>query len=154
MITLEFPKDEAENNALGKWVADRIPNFNPQGFYAMAFFEKGVGIKAVALFHNYRQTDVEIVFAADGRWASRPIINMVLRYPFTVGCRRITAICRKDNRKARKLVQQLGFRQEGKLRNADTDGEDMFIYGLLEGENRFERVENGQEIRTESAAAA
>jgi hypothetical protein len=139
VITLEFPQSDAENLALGRWVAQRLP-IRPSNFYCMAFFEAGVGIRAVVLYHNFRETDIEVVIATEGRWARRDIINAALRYPFTIGCRRITAICRKDNKLARKLVQQLGFRQEGKLRNADFDGEDMFIYGLLNGENRLERV--------------
>jgi ribosomal protein S18 acetylase RimI-like enzyme len=153
VITLEFPQSDPENLALGRWVAARVPNLNPASFLCVAFFEAGVGIKAVVMFHNYRQTDIEIVIASEGRWVQRDLINMVLRYPFTIGCQRITAIIRKDNRKARKLVQQLGFRQEGKLRNADFDGEDMFIYGLLSGENRLER-DYGQKVSTHTAAAA
>jgi len=152
VITLEFPKSEAENLGLARWVSERIPNFTPSNFYTMAFFEKGVGIRGVVLYHNYRNTDIEIVFAGEGNWAQRDLINMALRYPFTIGCRRITAICRKDNLAARKLVQRLGFRQEGKLRNAEPDGTDLFIYGLLNGENRLERNYDGQKVRTLAAA--
>jgi len=141
VITLELPKTEEENNALGQWVADRVPNFTPSQFVAMAFFERGVGIKAVVLYHNYRVTDCEIVFAADGDWARRDLINMGLRYPFSKGCHRLTAIVRKDNKKIRKILVQLGFKQEGKLRKADIDKTDLFVYGLLEDEARFERKE-------------
>lgn len=143
MITLEIPKTEEENQQLGKWVAQRIPNFTPNNFVSMAFFEAGVGIAAVALYHNYRVTDCEVVFAVEegARWASRDVINMVLRYPFTLGCHRVTAIARKDNKKIRKMLVQLGFKQEGKLRKADIDKQDLFIYGLLEGEAKYERKE-------------
>jgi RimJ/RimL family protein N-acetyltransferase len=143
MITLELPKTPEENEALGRWVADRIPNFTPSSFVAMAFFEKGVGIKAVVIYHNYRVTDCEVVFAAEpgSGWASRDLINVALRYPFTLGCNRLTAIARKDNKKVRKLLTQLGFKQEGKLRAADIDKHDLFIYGLLPNEARLERKE-------------
>lgn len=145
MITLEFPKTAEENIALGLWVAQRIPNFAPKNFQAIAFFEQGVGIAAVALFLNYRVTDMEVVFAADNRrWVRRDLITAVLNYPFSVGCHRLTAIIRKDNKKARKLVQQLGFKQEGKVRRADIDKHDMFIYGLLPEEYRFARKERLQ----------
>ena len=142
MITLELPKTEEENLALGRWLAQRIPDFTPSKFMAMAFFEKGVGIKAVVMYHNYRVTDCEIVFAADGDWARRDLINMGLRYPFSIGCQRITAIVRKDNKKTRKILVQLGFKQEGKLRRADIDKSDLFVYGLLQEEARLERKEN------------
>ena len=146
MITLELPKTEEENIALGQWIASRIPNFVPKNFVTMAFFKKGEGIKAGVLYHNYRVTDCEIVFAGDGSWASRDAINLALRYPFTMGCHRITAIARKDNKKVRKLLTQLGFKQEGKLRKADVDKTDLFIYGLLEGEARLERKDRLRKV--------
>lgn len=146
MITLELPKTPEENAALGQWVAKRIPNFVPEKFVSMAFFDHG--IKAAVLYHNYRLTDIEVVFAAEpgSRWATRDTINMALRYPFRIGCNRITAIVRKDNKKVRKLLEQLGFKQEGKLRKADIDKHDLFIYGLLESEARLERKEKLRKV--------
>lgn len=154
MITLEIPKTTEENQLLGAWVGERIPNFVPKNFSTMAFFERGVGIIGVVLYHNYRVTDVEIVFAAepDSKWGQRDLINMALRYPFDqLHCNRCTMIIRKDNKQARKCAVQLGFRQEGKVRRADVDGHDMFIYGLLPGEARLERKEHGKEKHARAA---
>lgn len=156
MITLEIPSTAEENAMLGLWMMQRIKNFGPKNFTTIAFLERGVGIIACAMFHNYRNTDIEMSFAAEPgtghKWGQRDLINMVLRYPFDqLGCNRCTMIIRKDNKRARHTAQRLGFKQEGKLRNADVDGQDMFIYGLLPGENRFERVENGQEKQSEAA---
>lgn len=133
-MRLEYPKTPEENAALGLWVAKRIPGFTPSLFRTIAFFDNG--IKAVVLFQNYRKTDIEIIFAAEpgSRWARRDLIIEALLYPFKVGCNRITAIIRKDNKVSRDFVQRLGFKQEGKLRRADEDGMDMFIYGLLPDE--------------------
>jgi RimJ/RimL family protein N-acetyltransferase len=150
VITLELPKTPEENAMLGMWMMQRIKNFSPKNFTTIAFLEQGVGIIACAMFHNYRTTDVEMSFAAEpkSRWAQRDLINMVLRYPFEqLGCNRCTMIIRKDNKQARTTAQRLGFKQEGKIRRADVDGHDMFIYGLLPGERRFEREDYGQEIR-------
>jgi RimJ/RimL family protein N-acetyltransferase len=140
MITLEFPQTPEENAALGLWVEQRVEG-KYRDFQAMAAFEKGFGIIAVVLFHNYRGTDIEIAFAAvpGKRWAYRSIMNPVFAYPFSIGCNRITAYVRKDNSLSRKLVGQLGFRQEGKLRRAYQDGTDALIYGLLPHEYRFQR---------------
>lgn len=124
---------------LGKWVQDRIPETSYHSFQTMAFFEKGVGIRAVVLYHNYRQTDIEIVFAGEGNWARRDLIAEALSYPFKIGCHRISALARKDNRKVRKLLTQLGFKQEGKLRRANPDGTDLFVYGLLPEDFRLSR---------------
>ena len=141
VITLELPQSQEENLALGRWVERQIPGSQFNDFTTMAFFEKGKGVLAVALFHNFRETDRELVFAAvpKANWASRDLINMVLAWPFSVGCHRITCLARKDNKKVRKLLMQLGFKQEGKLRKADRDGSDVFIYGLLAHENKLAR---------------
>lgn len=154
MITLEVPQTVEENHMLGMWVAKRVKNFAPKNFTTMAFFEHGVGIIAVILYQNFRGTDIEMIFAAEPgtKWAQRDLMNMALRYPFKqLGCNRISAIIRKDNKRAREIIQRIGFKQEGKIRRADVDGQDMFIYGLLPGENRFERVDHGQEKYAEVA---
>jgi len=140
-VRLEYPRTPEENAALGLWVKQRIPGFQPGIFRTIAFFEEGVGIKAVVLFQNYRKTDIEIIFAADphSNWARRDLIMECLSYPFKIGCNRITAIIRKDNKTSRAFVQRLGFKQEGKIRRADEDGTDMFIYGLLQDECKLAR---------------
>lgn len=150
MITLEFPQSPEENLALGAWVERRIPGTKFDNFQAMAFFEPGVGIKAVVLYHNYRQTDIEIVFAGDGDWARRDLITAALNYPWTIGCNRITALARKDNKKVRKLLTQLGFKQEGKLRAANPDRTDLFVYGLLPTDYRLARKKRS--VQFEEAA--
>lgn len=141
MIKLEYPQNDQENAYLGRWVEQRVPNVKYKDFRAIAFFEEGYGVVAVTLFHNYRQTDIEIVHVAEEgrRWALRGLITEVLNYPFSIGCHRVTAVISKGNKKSRKMVQQLGFKQEGKLRRADIDGGDMFVYGLLPNEYRFVR---------------
>lgn len=160
-MRIEYPQSQEENLALGLWVMERIPGFRTNNFRTLAFFEQNVGIKGVVLFQNYRETDIEIVFAAEPNsdWARRDLILEALSYPFRIGCHRVTAIVRKDNRKARKLVERLGFKQEGKLRKADTDGHDLFIYGLLADECKLARknsrvIDNGKEIRPACANAA
>lgn len=138
MIELAYPQTPEENLGLTKWLQDRIPDmaFGPQT-RCIAFFEPGVGIKAVVAFYNYRGTGLEISFASDGPWARRDLMAQAMRYPFAIGCHRVSALVRKDNKKVRKLLDQLGFKQEGKLRRAAEDGSDLFLYGLLEHEFRF-----------------
>ena len=141
MRTLELPQDNGENQAMRRWVERRIPGCHlPEAAQCMACFEPHVGIKAVVAFFNFRDTDIEVVFASDGPWASRDMITTVLNYPFQqLGVNRVTALIRKGNKPAHKLVQQLGFKREGKLRRADTDGTDLVIYGLLPDDYRLLR---------------
>jgi RimJ/RimL family protein N-acetyltransferase len=156
MITLEIPQTPEENFLLGQWVEKRIPGMKFNSFQAMAFFKAGTGILAVVLYHNWRGTDIEVVFAADDKaWATRGPLTAAINYPFTIGCQRITALARKDNRKVRKLLEQLGFKKEGKLRRAERDGTDLLIYGLLPEEYRLDkRKDHGWKVSTVAAAAA
>ena len=140
MITLELPQTVEENLMLGRWVEQRVPNSSFKDFVTMAFFSDTEGILAVVLYHNYRGTDIEVVFAADSpKWAQRDLLGMVINYPFGIGCHRMTALATKQNKKVRKMLTQMGFKQEGKLRRAAKDGGDFFIYGLLPGEFRLAR---------------
>jgi RimJ/RimL family protein N-acetyltransferase len=148
MVRVEYPKTPEENQALAAWVAKRV-HFQPApaGNYCMAIFEEGKGILAVALYQNYRKTDIELVFAAEPKsgWARRDVMSEIISYPFRIGCNRVTAITRKSNRKARKTLQTLGFKHEGKLRRADDDGSDLIIYGLLPDEWRVGHKEKERE---------
>lgn len=148
MVRVEYPRTPEENQALAQWVAQRV-HFQPAqaGNYCMAIFEEGKGILAVALYQNYRKTDIELVFAAepDANWARRDVCSEIISYPFKIGCNRVTAITRKSNKKARKALMTLGFKQEGKLRRADDDGSDLILYGLLPNEWRLNRKERKRE---------
>jgi RimJ/RimL family protein N-acetyltransferase len=142
VISLEIPKTPEENLLLGKWVEQRVDG-KYTDFQCMAAFEPGHGIVAVVLFHNYRKTDIEIVLAAEPgkRWAYRDMMNAAMSYPFLIGCHRVTAFVRKDNPLSRKLVEQVGFKKEGKIRRASKDKTDLLVYGLLPEEYRFQRKE-------------
>jgi len=101
-------------------------------------------IVAVVCFFNYRWPNIEVGFFSDSpRWAlNRALVAEALSYPFVqLNCQRITALVEKRNKPARKMVQRLGFIEEGKLRKASPNG-DMFIYGLLPGDFRLKQWKN------------
>ncbi len=138
MITIQLPKDAVENALLGKWVEARIPDAYYKDFVTMAAFSDTEGILAVVLYHNFKGTDIEMVLAADStKWARRDFMRIVINYPFSIGCQRITALTTKGNKTTRKLLTWAGFKQEGKLRRATKAGGDYFIYGLLPDEFRL-----------------
>lgn len=112
--------------------------------------KKLVGVVA---FYNYRWPNIEMAFYCDDyRWAlNRDGIRELFAYPFVqLKCKRVTALCDKKNTRARKMVQKLGFLEEGKLRKAGAKG-DIILYGLLPDELTLVR---SYEQNTESAASA
>lgn len=111
----------------------------------------GERLVGVVSFFNFRWPSIEVGFYCDDyRWAlNRERILEVFAYPFSqLQCQRVTALIDKKNYRARKMVQRLGFKEEGKLRKASDRG-DMFIYGLLPEELRFT---NGQQPQPAASA--
>lgn len=90
-------------------------------------------LATVVAFSHYRpDTDIELGIAHDGKGlGSRELIRAVFSYVFgQSNCLRCTARIRDDNVKSIKLVERLGFSQEGRLRRGFGD-RDALIYGLL-----------------------
>ena len=68
-------------------------------------------------------------------------MGFVCAYPFVqLDCQRATVIVRKKNKRSRKFVEWLGFRQEGCCRRGFKD-DDAIIYGLLREECRWIKEE-------------
>ncbi len=157
-MILSLPQTQKENELLCNWLEKRLDGASYSGYQTMAFFDPAKGkVHGVVLYHNYRDTDIEIVFAGEGLWARRSLIKLALRYPFDqLRCNRITALVRKDNTKSRRMVELIGFRREGKLRAANTDRSDLLVYGLLPSDLRLyytpkvKRQEHGK-VNTKAA---
>jgi len=119
----------------------------------LAVIDNDDEIAGIVAFFNYRKPNIEVGFFCDDfRWAlNRDGIIEVLSYPFVqLRCHRITALVEKKNTVARKMVQRLGFVEEGKLRKAGPKG-DIFIYGLLSDELKLRRY-HGKHTKTARAA--
>lgn len=94
---------------------------------------------AGVVFNNYSGVDIYLsVAAVEPGWLNRAFLRAVFRYPFVqLGCRRVTGLVRVDNHAARKFDEHLGFKFEGLMRQADEDGCDMIVYGMLKDECRW-----------------
>ena len=126
------------------WVLQRIPvlqneTMEPYAALGLAEIDEDGFAKFLAgvIYHNWRQPNIEITFAATRNWASRGFIRSVFNAPFNqMGCARITCLTPKRNKKARELLKKLGFVQEGNLRRA-LSGRDLLIYGMLKEECKW-----------------
>ena len=132
-----------QNPLLLAWLNQRMKggiDGNPQ---CLAVMDKNRLVGVVAFF-NYRWPNIEVAFhCEDYRWAlNRNGVAEVFRYPFKqLKCKRVTALCDRKDKRARRMVERLGFKEEGKLRKAAERG-DLIIYGLLPDELRIGRHEN------------
>lgn len=128
--------------AVGEWVARRIPHLGSArewGPFRAIGIAQGNKPIAGAVYNHSRGFDMEISFAADSpRWARRGIIRGILAYPFVqCGCTRLTATIAKRNKRARRLVEGLGFKQEGCLRRGLDGRQDAILYGLQQEQCRW-----------------
>lgn len=150
-MRIAFPNAE-QNELLLAWLIKKLGGGiggNPQCIAVMNE-KKLVGVVA---FFNFRWPNIECAFyCEDYRWAlNRDGIAELFRYPFVqLKCKRVTALCDKKNYRARKMVQRMGFVEEGKLRKAGEKG-DILLYGLLPDELKVVRDYG---INTDSAASA
>lgn len=123
------------DEVLAQWAEQRVPEL---GSFARPLVAIGAQdcsgqIMAVAIYNEYRGHDISISLVTDTpRWATKGTIRAFLAYPFLqLGCARITAFQRKTHKRARKLVEGLGFKLEGVHPYAAPDGIGRGVtYGL------------------------
>lgn len=105
---------------------------------------EGTDICGVAVYHNYRQYDIEITFVtATQKWATPGTVRALLRYPFIqLGVKRMTGITKKSNKNARTLMSKLGFVLEG-VHPFAAGGSTACTYGLYEKTAKERWLRNG-----------
>lgn len=91
--------------------------------------------QATAIFYgfNARTGEVHYIFCSkDKRWGTRANCRDLIRAIFTgTGVRRVSAVCRSDNKKAIKLLHASGFVREGTRREAYGPGLHAVDFGML-----------------------
>lgn len=131
---IEFPADPARNRFLQAWIEQRLQS--NLGQCACLGVWRNERLIAVCAYNKYTTYDIEISFAADSpRWATKQVVTWLLSYPFVqLKTQRVTALVKKSNRRARKLLVGIGFKEEGTHKHAAANLETVFSYGLLRGE--------------------
>jgi RimJ/RimL family protein N-acetyltransferase len=139
-----------QNDFVGEFVASKIPtvrevskwgNFESVGFIRDNEFIAGF------VLNNYTGFEVQVSAAAiSPKWCTRGNLGLIAYLVFDkLNCKRLTAICGRNNKKARKLVEGLGFKLEG-VQRLGLDGiEDACLYGLLRKDCKWLEYYNGKE---------
>lgn len=120
------------------WINARTPGL-PGDSVAIGMARDGLMVAGIA-YTRFTGAAIEMAIAADRpSWASRRTLAAVFAYPFVqLGCRRVTAITARRNRRCRRLLEDTGFTLEGKARHALPD-DDAMIYGMIRRECRWIR---------------
>lgn len=122
-----------------RWVAARTDEDAYQLYTAIGLEHDGELVAGV-VFANRAGANILMHVASNGsrHWMTPAYLAACFRYPFVqLGCNRITGLVRADNVDAQAFDEHLGFKREGQLRAACTDGMDLIVYGMLKSECRF-----------------
>lgn len=101
----------------------------------------GEKIRGVTVFTDYRGDSISLHGAgAFVGWMTPRYVRFVYDYIFNqLGCKRVGVMVRTDNIKAIVTDLKMGYKFEGCLRHADTDGSDLYIMGMTREECRWIR---------------
>ena len=125
------------------WVMSRIPYINMEDIDYYSF--TGIGLEedgeyiAGCLYSNHTGHDVHMHFAtASSKCATKRNFRAWFYYPFVqLGCKRVTALVAKPNKRSRKFIERAGFKLEGTARKGFDGIKDACIYGMLFEECRY-----------------
>ena len=105
-------------------------------FLAGSFTGEEWAMFAVA---NYVGYDCEIFFATTGGVTPiRSLTRKMAEYCFVLcDCRRVTSRVDATNKLAIRHNKIFGFVEEGRLRQASPEGNDVIVFGMLKGDYRY-----------------
>lgn len=145
-MTLEMVSEQ--QRLIASFVADRCPGLiNESDFgshYAAFGFQRKGELLAGVVFYNYvewkgRPVDVEIALAAvSPRWCSKRAISQIFYFAFhTLGVKRVSARVARQNKRARRFIEGVGLKLEGKKAKGFDGFQDLMFYGLTKRECKW-----------------
>lgn len=159
MATLILGRDEL----VAEWVAHHLPGMRSAldfGPCTAMGFKVGNDFVAGVVFSNFRKcahgNDVSLsIHSTTPKWASRGTFRAVFSYAYhQLGCVRVTAITAKSNKRARHMLERLGFVLEGTARRGFDGRGHALIYGMMLPEECKWLSPNGWQERRVTARAA
>ena len=138
---MEYKIIEDRNELITKYVCNGL-NFGFEWLgmhftYGMVVDGKLVG---GLIFHDIRP-NVEVwwtIYTENKRWCNRRMLKFMFALAFiALKCRRISVEVDARNSNCLKLVEKLGFKQEGILRAHRDDGGDSVVWGMLKSECKW-----------------
>lgn len=127
---------------VAEWTRRQIPHmaggdFGPCEAIGVIGGKDGADLLGSVVFHNYLPQYGSIEWSAaakTARWLNPQIISEIVAYPFEqLGCKRITAVIPKKNKRACDFHWRFGFKHEGTIRRL-FGSQDAFVFGLLQSD--------------------
>ena len=114
----------------------------PLDSFCIGITDEAGTLQGGVVFTSFDGVGITLHSAGETRmWLNRTFLRTVFSYPFKqLRCRRLTTIVRADNPHASRVAEKAGFKLEGRLREAEQDGCDLLIYGMLKDECRWLEV--------------
>lgn len=128
------------HDELVAWAEERIPGQHFRDDAVAIGHERDGCIVGVVVYDTFTPGSCCIGLASDGskRWMTREFAMRAMAYPFVqCGFRRITAFVSERNEASLRFTRGTGWTQEGVLREAGPDREDMICFGMLRRECKW-----------------
>jgi RimJ/RimL family protein N-acetyltransferase len=125
-----------DDEAAKAYLLERIRVHIEPPFIGLLVENRGKTVGAVMVNDFRPGSNIELTVAIGGPWGIRDFRD-IIRYCFA-RARRITMKTRCDNVRALRMLDALGFRREGVMREWFGDA-DAAVYGLLRSEQRIFR---------------
>lgn len=130
---------------VGHWVAKRIRG----GYFAERSnalgLEKNGKLVAGVIYENWNHKSIWCHIAIDGRLTPR-YLAAIFDYPFNI-CQveKIIVPVGSDNEESIRLVEKMGFAEEGRIKDARPEG-DLILFTLSRDACRFIGEKHGQRL--------
>lgn len=128
---------------VGFWVAQRIGGvFTPANSVAIGLEKDGTLIAGI-MYEHWNGRSIVAHIAIEGRMTPA-FVGAIFDYAYNVcGAEKAIVPVGSHNVKSQKLVEHMGFSEEGRLKDAQPDG-DIILYTLKKSDCRFLGEKYGQ----------
>jgi len=121
-------------------------------YSSIGFLDDTGHVRGGAIFNNYNGSNIEVTVYAPNM-ATRGMIRAVMHYVFVqLGCNRMTARTRRNNKAAQKALPRMGFKYEATLQLYYGPGKnDAAVLYWIDRETAIERWLNGRPKLSDAA---
>jgi L-amino acid N-acyltransferase YncA len=116
-----------QGEEIGHWVAERVNSVYFESHSSAIGLQKNAETIAGIIYENWNKRTVFCHLAIEGR-ITRSFLKAIFSYPFEVlNVEKMIASISQDNKKSIKLVTNMGFSEEARIKNGSPEGDVLFM---------------------------